>query len=88
MHNTISYMETRNHDTSKLPLAGLTSVGTVELDAEVSVGTPGVVAGGEDDTAHRFMFPDQTGYCGRREYAVLSHNQPLYLQTATRQRRP
>ena len=62
-------------------LARLTSVGTVELDAEVSVRTTGVVAGGEDNPAHCFMFPNQTGHCRGRKDAVLAHNQPLYLQT-------
>jgi len=47
------------------------TVGDIVFDAEVSIWPTGVVTCGEEDAASSFVFPDDVGGGGSREYAVF-----------------
>lgn len=56
-------------------LSHLTSGGYVVLDAKVSVGATGVVAGREDDSSHSFELADHTGHSRGGHDAILTDDQ-------------
>lgn len=58
----------------------LTSTGDVVLDAEVSVWASWVVAGREDDAAHRLDFTDHTGHGWSGHDAILTNHEMVDLQ--------
>lgn len=57
-----------------------TSVCSIKLNAKVSIGATGIVAGGENDASDGFVFPDHTGdgRCGH--YPVVSDDQTTHLR--------
>lgn len=61
----------------------LTSTGDVVLNAKVSSGASGVVAGCEDNATHGFYLADHTGDCWSGHDAILTNHQMANLQKGT-----
>lgn len=61
----------------------LTSAGDVVLNPKVSVGASGVVAGGEDDAAHRLYLADHTGDRRGGHDAILTNDKMADLKERT-----
>ena len=57
-----------------------TSVCSIELYAKVSIRSPGVVAGSEDDATDGFVFPDHTGDGRRGHDPVVSNDNTTHLR--------
>lgn len=64
-----------------------TSICRVELDAEVSVRSPGVATGGQQNPTDGLEPPDDTGRGGCGQQAVLTNHQSTYLRQGRRSRR-
>ena len=58
----------------------ITSIGSVELNAKVSIRSTGVMAGSEDDAANGFVFPDHTGDGWGGHYPMVSDDQMAHLR--------
>lgn len=65
-----------------------TSVCDVELDPEVSAGTPGVVTGCEDDPADGLDLPDDAGDGGGGQEAVVADYKTTDLQSVEPSQHP
>lgn len=61
----------------------LTSTGDVVLNAEVSIGASGVVAGCEDNAAHCLYLADHTGDRWGGHDAILANHKMTNLQAGT-----
>lgn len=61
----------------------LTSAGDVVLDAKVSIGASGVVAGCEDNATHGLYLADHTGDCWGGHDAILTNHKTANLQEGT-----
>lgn len=56
-----------------------TSIGSIELDAEVSIRSSGVVTGCKDNSTNSFDLPDHTRHSWCRHDAILTNYETTHL---------
>lgn len=70
---------------AELVQSRLASTGDVVLYAKISIGSPGVVAGCEDDATNCLYLADHTGDCWGGHDAILTNNEMTNLQARNAQ---